>query len=124
MMFELMPYGRRRNVTIYNPFQDFENLEKRFFEDMPIAEFKTDISDHGDSYLLEADLPGFEKGDIAIDVEGDVLTIRAERTAKNDEKDKKERSLSALRRGAFAYRIRISSGSALSRSLMKFTFTQ
>ena len=63
-MFELRPYHRGGSHPAYNPFRDMEEMERRFF-DRPfasffgsgdIAEFKTDISDRGDSYLLEADL--------------------------------------------------------------------
>ena len=88
-MFELIPYTRRRNVTLYNPFEDFEQMQRRFFGDMAIAEFKTDIRDEGESYLLEADLPGFEKSDISVEIEGDTLSIRAERSDRSEEKDSK-----------------------------------
>ncbi len=95
-MFELRPFHRNQDIT-YNPFKAMEDFEKRFFEDPftgffqngDIAEFKTDISDQGDSYLLEADLPGFDKKDIHLDVQGNVLTINAQRHSKHEEKDKK-----------------------------------
>ena len=96
-MFELRPFHRNDQELTYNPFKAMEDFEKRFFEDPftgffqngDIAEFKTDISDQGDSYLLEADLPGFEKKDIHLDVSGDVLTINAERHSEHEDKDKK-----------------------------------
>ena len=95
-MFELRPFHRNNQELTYNPFKAMEEFEKRFFEDPftgffqngDIAEFKTDISDQGDSYLLEADLPGFEKKDIHLDVSNDVLTINAERHSKHEDKDK------------------------------------
>lgn len=95
-MFELRPFHRNQELT-YNPFKAMEDFEKRFFEDPftgffetgDIAEFKTDISDQGDSYLLEADLPGFDKKDIHLDVQGDVLTINARRHSQHEDKDKK-----------------------------------
>ena len=67
-MFELRPFHRNQDIT-YNPFKAMEDFEKRFFEDPftgffetgDIAEFKTDISDRGDSYLLEADLPALTR---------------------------------------------------------------
>ena len=73
-----------------------EALERRFFgsmmddffrSDAPAA-FRTDVTDEGDHFLLEADLPGFEKQDIHLDLEGDTLTIRAERHSKVEEKEK------------------------------------
>ncbi|HPE16615.1 MAG TPA: Hsp20/alpha crystallin family protein [Oscillospiraceae bacterium] len=88
-MFDLIPFERRHGMMNFNPFRDMEEFEKRFFGDMPLSEFKTDIRDAGAAFELEADLPGFKKEDIAIDLEGDVLTIRAERHGESEEKDKK-----------------------------------
>lgn len=60
-----------------------------FFDSAALDEFKTDIKDEGDRYELEADLPGFDKKDIKLDINGDVLTVRAERHSEHEEKDKK-----------------------------------
>lgn len=94
-MFELRPYRKNNSVSYYNPFRDMENFEKVFFGDPyyrnALAEFKTDITDEGDHFLLEADMPGFEKNDIHLDVSGDTLTIKAERLTKNKTEDKKDR---------------------------------
>ena len=81
-MFDLMPYGRRNQV--FNPFHDLDNLEKHFLSGLGISEFKTDITEKDDAYLLEADLPGFRKEDIQVDVEDHFLVIRAERSAKEE----------------------------------------
>lgn len=88
-MFELMPYATRRAVMC-NPFTDFD----RDFWTSPMGEIKTDITDTGDSYKLEADLPGFKKEDIRIDLDGDRLSISAER---KDETTKTEKN-GAVRR--------------------------
>lgn len=89
-MFELVPYGRKRNLTFYNPFDEIDDMQRRFFgAETAIRDFKTDIRDEGDNYLLEAELPGFKKEDIAVNIEGETLTISAERADQNDEKDKK-----------------------------------
>ena len=37
-----------------------------------LAEFKTDITDEGDYYELKADLPGFKKEDIQLQLDGPV----------------------------------------------------
>ena len=34
----------------YNPFRDFEDIDRSFFGDNSLAEFKTDIRDIGDAY--------------------------------------------------------------------------
>lgn len=94
-MFELRPYSRKNN-SLYNPFREMDELEKQFFgspfeffDNSAMDAFKTDIKDEGDHYELEADLPGFDKKDIKLDVNGDVLTVSAERHSEHEEKDKK-----------------------------------
>ena len=97
-MFELKPYTRRNAAATRNPFRDFDDFERaffglepyRYFTDTGIGEFRTDLKDTGDAYLLEADLPGFDKKDINIEMNGDVLTISAERHSEHEEEDKKK----------------------------------
>lgn len=92
-MFELKPYTRKNNGVYYNPFQTMDEFERSFFGpsffETALDQFKTDIKDEGDSYILEADLPGFEKKDIHLDLNNDVLTINAERHSEHEERDKK-----------------------------------
>ena len=84
----LVPYSRK-NHSVYNPFQDFDDLEKAFFSDRSLGELKTDIKDLGESYALEADLPGFKKEDIHVDIEDGYMTISAERSNETEKKDDK-----------------------------------
>ena len=88
-MFELVPYTRKRNLTFYNPFEELEDMQRRFFGETAVRDFKTDIRDNGENYLLEAELPGFKKEDITVNLEGETLTIRAERSDSTEEKDSK-----------------------------------
>ena len=95
-MFELRPFNRKNNMQGYNPFHEMEDFEHSFFGDpfgffngTSLAEFKTDITDNGREYILEADLPGFNKEDIHLDLTGDTLTVKAERHSKFEDKDKK-----------------------------------
>ena len=73
----------------------WKNSKKTFsahrsaFFDGGMDTFKTDVKDEGDRYELEADLPGFDKKDIHLDINGDTLTVRAERHSEHEEKDKK-----------------------------------
>ena len=87
-MFDMMPFARRNTVANYNPFQDLENMERQFFGTGSLAAFKTDILDQGDHYELRADLPGFQKEDISLNVDGDTLEIKAERHSDWEDKDK------------------------------------
>ena len=50
---------------------------------------KTDIREMDDSHELAVDLPGFKKEDIHVDVDGDTMTIRAERHSEHEDQDKK-----------------------------------
>jgi len=98
-MFELTHRNNDHHISTYNPFREVEDFERSFFNTpfssffgtQDLAEFKTDVSDEGDHYLLEADLPGFEKKDIQLEISGDTLTVRAQRHSKLEEKDKKDK---------------------------------
>ncbi len=98
-MFDLTPFDRRRR-SLANYFND---LEKDFFGDMGnlFPSFNTDILDKGDKYVLEAELPGFNKEDIKIDIDGDRLMIQAEH--KEDIKNEKDNYVKQERRyGSFS----------------------
>jgi HSP20 family protein len=51
---------------------------------------KTDIRETDNAYILDAELPGFNKEDINIDYSNNVLTIAANKETTNEEKDEKE----------------------------------
>ena len=95
-MFELTRRNDNNTMHTYNPFREMEEMERRFFgphfddffRNTDLAEFKTDVTDEGDHYLLEADLPGFNKEDIHLDLADDTLTIRAERHSNVEKKEK------------------------------------
>lgn len=66
----------------YDPLREMELFTNSFFEggrrgprQMPM-----DLHRDGDTYVLTADLPGIDPGSVDIDVDGQLLTIRAERT--------------------------------------------
>ncbi len=88
---------RRRNngLSVYDPFRDLDRFERNFFADpfdffgdSGAADFKADITDEGDHYMVQADLPGFAKDDIHIDINGNTLTLSAERHSEHEDKDK------------------------------------
>ena len=86
-------------MTTFNPWREMEEFEKAFFSNPfgsffnapALNQFRTDVTDEGDHYLLETALPGFEKKDITLDIHDDMLTIRAERKSKVEEKDQKDK---------------------------------
>ena len=95
-MFELMPFGYRR-VSAYNPFRDFEEMSRNFWDDTNVSAFRTDITEKDGVYTLEADLPGFKKEDISVDIDKDCLTI----TAEHKSEEKEENADSYIRRERF-----------------------
>ena len=69
-------------------FQPFANTLWNTVKDTEITKVpKTDLRDTGDSYVLEADMPGFKKEEIKLSLEGDVLTIAAEHTTEKTAED-------------------------------------
>ena len=105
---------RRRNnngLSVYNPFREMDNFERNFFADPfdffndgSLADFKTDITDEGDHFKLQADMPGFAKDDINIEINDNTLTLSAERHSEHEDKDNHgkyircERSYGSFRR--------------------------
>ena len=86
-MFGMIPFERSDD----NFFDLFDNFERKFFgnSNTAIPDFRTDIRDAGDRFVLEAELPGFNKEDIKLDVKDGILTISAQHTENKDEKDDK-----------------------------------
>ena len=87
----LIPYHRNANgvANYFNPFRMMEDMEHEFFGDRRTGSFSTDIRETEDGYVLEADLPGFRKEDIHVDIADNTLTISAERHSAHEDKEKK-----------------------------------
>jgi len=70
----------------WDPFRELDRLAASMLDSrqgprvMPI-----DLHRDGDHYVLSADLPGVDPGSIDVDVDGQLLTIRAERTLRSDD---------------------------------------
>ena len=101
-IFNLVPY--RSNSGMSNYFNEMEKMMDSAFRPAfgGVGSFRTDIADNGDHYLLEAELPGFKKEDIHLNIEGDLLTILAKHEDSKEEKDKqylrRERSFASYER--------------------------
>ncbi|MCW2764302.1 MAG: Hsp20 family protein, partial [Nocardioides sp.] len=83
-----------------DPFRDFDRLAQQVFgtTNRP-AVMPMDAWREGDSFILEFDLPGVSRESIDLDVERNVLTVRAERVPRNGDWE----MLAAERsRGAFS----------------------
>ncbi len=67
-----------------DPFRDIDRLAQQVFgtTNRP-AVMPMDAWREGDDFVIEFDLPGVAKESIDLDVERNVLTVRAERVARN-----------------------------------------
>ena len=84
MMYTMIPYRNVNNVTHYDPFND---LFCSFFGPYDGAtDFRVDVKDNGQAYELKADMPGFNKDQIHVDLNEDVLTISADADESKEEK--------------------------------------
>lgn len=99
-MFDITPFrNRQKDLLDY-----FDNFDREFFANTPnvFSAFKVDILDKGDKFILQAELPGFSKEDIKIDIDGDYLTISATHNAETEQKKdnfvRKERRYGSLSR--------------------------
>ncbi|NJP40168.1 Hsp20 family protein [Oscillospiraceae bacterium HV4-5-C5C] len=86
-MFDLTPFNRRERNLWNNMDDSFNRFMNPFFGMENWGAMGTDVEDKGDHYLLTADLPGFNKKDIHVRIDGDVLTIEAEK--KEDKKEER-----------------------------------
>ncbi len=103
-MFELTPFARGNHTfAAYDPFKEMEDFEKHFFG-RQLPAFKTDIRETDNEYILEADLPGFAKEDIHAEIKNGYLTIHAEKSSEDGEKNgndqyiRRERSYGSITR--------------------------
>lgn len=86
-----------------NPFRELARAEdafERFIDEMAgsknlasgLAEFSPscDIEEEGNRYLMKFDLPGVKKDQVKVEVDGDRLTVRAERREEKKSETKKK----------------------------------
>ena len=83
--------GPRRDFAL-SPLGDVDSLLDRFWNwSLPStlsAAFEVDIWDDPEHVYVEAELPGINKDDINISIEGGVLSIQGEKKTKEEKKDK------------------------------------
>jgi HSP20 family protein len=63
-----------------------EEFEKRFFGQRTPS-MKTDIREADGAYILEAELPGFAREDVSVEIKNGYMTIRAERKSDTESRD-------------------------------------
>ena len=71
-MFDMVPFTRYTPAKVWDPFKEFFSTVAR--------SAATDIIEKDDSFVIETELPGFDKSEISVSVKEGVLSIRAEHT--------------------------------------------
>ena len=100
-MFGMLPFERGND----NLFDAFDRFERQFFGNTraTLPDFRTDIREADSAYILDAELPGFDKEDIHLDLKDGILTISAEHKEDKEEKDAKGNFIRRERRyGSFS----------------------
>ncbi|MDL2327039.1 Hsp20/alpha crystallin family protein [Ruminococcaceae bacterium OttesenSCG-928-A11] len=83
-MYSMIPLQRRGGSI----FSYMDDIERSFFSNISGKDqFRCDISEKDGGYQLQAELPGFDKNDIHVEVDGELLTISATHNEENSEKD-------------------------------------
>jgi len=110
-MRDLIPWGRHEGSSVPSSFRNeevspfltlhremnrlFDDVFNRFDSGMPsllgraVAWPSVEIVDSGAEVRVSAELPGLEEKDVEVLVEDDVLTIRGERKAQFEDKDRR-----------------------------------
>ena len=77
----------RSGVSLFdNMFDDFFK-DPFFTRNNSVKVMKTDIQEKDNNYVLDMDLPGYDKEDIKAQLKNGYLTITAQKNTSNDEKD-------------------------------------
>lgn len=85
-MFDLVPFTHPADSM----FDFFNHFDDDFFRaaENSFSPCRTDVRDEGNQYVVEAELPGFSKEEISLNLENGCMTLAAQHQEKNDQKDK------------------------------------
>ncbi len=97
-MFDMIPFASNHSYApskIWDPFQEF-------FGTVAHAA-ATDIRETDQEFIIETELPGYDKNELSVNMKEGVLTVRAEHEAKDSEKSdsgyiRRERTCSTVER--------------------------
>jgi len=88
-MFDLMPFHHRHRLRRLG--DEIEECVERFLGDEVFSlsgrGFRTDIRETENEYIIEAELPGFDKDNIEIELHDNRLTISAQKDEIKEEEE-------------------------------------
>ncbi len=110
-MFSLTP-SKKSEVAKTGDVVDFYNMIDNFFNERQLPwtglkndTFKVDVKENETEFIVDAEVAGYDKGDIHINYENDSLMIKVEKKEEKEEKGEKyihrERSFSSMQRGIY-----------------------
>lgn len=110
-MSGLIPFNRNRSMLRATGFEDFYNMLDDFFSDMRPSRslvsgnFKVDVRENENEYILDAELPGVNKDEIKLDLNDGRFTISVQREENIDEKKEnylhRERRIGSMQRSIY-----------------------
>lgn len=79
--------------------ETFDSFFRPFYVDSESTFMKTDIKETDNAYMLDVEMPGYDKNDISLNFENGYLTISAKKTQKEENAHylRKERAVSCSR---------------------------
>ncbi|MDD3814705.1 MAG: Hsp20/alpha crystallin family protein [Desulfocapsaceae bacterium] len=113
-MFDLLPFKRRTEVP--SVFSEMDDMLQKMWYDFPFHNLgenvdlkwspRLDVSETDKALEVVADLPGMDKKDINVSLDGDLLTIKGEKKEVKESKDKHYHSIER-RSGSFYRALRL-----------------
>lgn len=111
---EIVPVRSRLETFPASLLERFEEMMGRFEPWWPALRWPSeavlapviDMYEEGDALVLEAEVPGLEKGDVEVDVTGDVLTIKGKKE-KEEKVERKDYFRFERSAGAFTRSVRL-----------------
>ncbi|MGM0369738.1 MAG: Hsp20/alpha crystallin family protein [Bacillota bacterium] len=106
-MFNLMKSENQNEVSDRRPQDLFSSVLEDFMDMNNLVNFKTDIKETDEAYILEAELPGMDKEDINLELDNNYLTISANNQEVIEE-EKEDYIRKERRTGSYQRRFKVS----------------
>ena len=130
-MNALQKWNPFRGSSVWDPIREMEEMQSRVAslfgrrlplkkdggeEELTLTEWipAVDIAEDDKEYTIKVELPGVNKEDVRVSVEGGVLSISGERKAEKEEKNKKYHRIERIY-GSFARSFTLPEGTASDR---------
>jgi HSP20 family molecular chaperone IbpA len=87
MKYYITPRNNQNNKPTTSIFDTYDDFFRPFLDFEPaVQSMKTDIKEVGDNYMLDVEMPGFDKKDIDLKFEEGYLTVSAKTEDKAEDK--------------------------------------